>query len=61
MKPFTKEVRSKGYTLRELRFMWDIPERKMARIAADPTPRDWAAIREGLPAKPGNTRGGFVS
>jgi hypothetical protein len=54
--PFTKEVRDKGYTLRELRVMWGIPERKLARIAANPTPRDWAAIRDGLPPKP-STRG----
>lgn len=58
---FTKELHTKGHTLKSFALFLGQPLRNIARIAANPDPIHWLAIREGLPTKPGNTRGGFTT
>ena len=50
MKEFTKAVRGKGWTLKEVARRWNKSERRIAQIASQPRQEDWDKIH-GLPEK----------
>jgi len=51
MNAFTKELRDKGWTLKAFAEFLGQPLRNISRIAKNPKPIHWLAIREGLPVK----------
>ncbi len=50
MKPFTKEVKAKGWRMKDVAKRWGITPRRMSQIATDPKPIHWDAAA-GLPRR----------
>lgn len=50
MHHFTKKLKQKGWTLKELAERWGLQQRQMSNIAADPKQIHWDALL-GLPPR----------